>query len=198
MNFVVILKNFTTMTWNEYLAYFKEIVERGERQPPYDNEDYYQYTKLNKSRTNRWLKQSPLTEATVRFMKDGIKAKQEWIVITEPWCGDAAHLVPVLYLMSELNQNIRFRIQLRDSGSEIDQYLTAGAKSIPILIVRDANGNDLFYWGPRSAQGSELFEKLKNQDASFEEMKLALQEFYNKDAGKGVQQEVVELLKGVY
>lgn len=185
------------MTWNEYLNYFKKIVNGSERQAPYDNEEYYQYAKLNKSRTNRWLKQSPLTEATTAFMKDGVKAKQQWIVITEPWCGDAAHIVPVLYLMSELNGNIQFSIQLRDEHSEIDSYLTNGTKSIPILIVRDTNGNDLFHWGPRSKQGTELFQKLKETDAPFEQQKIALQNFYNKDQGKGVQDEVVAQLKGL-
>lgn len=186
------------MTWNEYLDYFKEIVDGSERQAPYDNEEYYQYTKLNKSRTNRWLKQSPLTEATTAFMKEGITAKQQWIVITEPWCGDAAHIVPVLFLMSELNGNINFSIQLRDKDSEIEKYLTNGTKSIPILIVRDANGHDLFHWGPRSKQGTELFQKLKERNISFEENKIALQDFYNKDKGKGVQDEVVELLRNLY
>lgn len=186
------------MTWQEYLKYFSEIVDSANRKPPYDNEEYYQFTKLNKSRTNRWLKQSPLTEATTAFMKDGIAAKQNWIVITEPWCGDAAHLVPVLYLMSELNDNIQFAVQLRDDDSEIEKYLTNGTKSIPILIVRDANGNDLFHWGPRSKRATELFDKLKEQNTSFDDVKIALQDFYNKDKGKGVQDEVVELLKGLY
>lgn len=186
------------MTWNEYLEYFKEIVDGDERQAPYDDEEYYQYTKLNKSRNNRWLKQSPLTEATTQFMKQGVQARQHWIVITEPWCGDAAHIVPVLYLMSELNDNIQFSIQLRDKDSEIDKYLTNGTKSIPILIVRDANDNDLFHWGPRSKEGTELFNELKEKNADFEAQKIALQDFYNKDKGKGVQDEVVELLKGLY
>ena len=185
------------MTWQEYQDYFKGIVDSQNRNAPYDNEDYYQYTKLNKSRTNRWLKQSPLTEATTNFMKE-VAVKQNWIVITEPWCGDAAHIVPVLYLMSELNPNISFTIQLRDEDSEIDKYLTKGTKSIPMLIVRDINGNDLFHWGPRSKEGTEVFEKLKEKNASFDESKIALQDFYNRDKGKGVQDEVVKLLKELY
>lgn len=185
------------MTWDEYLRYFKDILESASRKPPYDNEDYYQYTKLNKSRTNRWLKQNPLTEATTQFMSE-VTMKQHWIVITEPWCGDAAHIVPVLYLMSELSDHIQFSIQLRDEGSEIEQYLTNGTRSIPMLIVRDINGNDLFHWGPRSKQGTELYEKLKAKNAPFEEQKIALQEFYNRDEGKGVQDEVVAWLKELH
>lgn len=186
------------MTWTEYLEYFNDIVNGSERQTPYDNEDYYQYTKLNKSRTNRWLKQNPLTESTKTFMQEGIQSRQDWVVITEPWCGDAAHIVPVLYLMSSLNDKIVFSIQLRDKDSEIEKYLTNGTKSIPILIVRDINGNDLFHWGPRSKQGTEMFNQLKEQNADFEQQKIALQDFYNKDKGVGVQDEVVARLKELY
>ena len=73
--------------------------------------------------------------------------------VTEPmrWgrlflCGDAAHIVPIIYLMSRLNNNITLRIQLRDSGSEIEKYLTNGTKSIPMLIVRDENNKDLAFY----------------------------------------------------
>ena len=46
--------------------------------------------------------------------------------------------------------------------------------------------------------GTELFNELKEKNADFEAQKIALQDFYNKDKGKGVQDEVVELLKGLY
>ncbi len=185
------------MTWPQYLDYFNSILEDANRKSPYDDEAYFQYTKMNKSRTNRWLKHNPLTEATTNYMK-GILPVQNWIVITEPWCGDAAHILPVLYLMSELNTNIHFCIQLRDEGSEIEQYLTNGTQSIPILIARDVNGHDLFRWGPRPKAAKELFEKLKQAAKPFEDIKTAIQEFYNKDKGKGVQEEVVKLLKELY
>ncbi|MFV0606006.1 MAG: thioredoxin family protein [Niabella sp.] len=183
------------MNWTAYLDYFNSIVDATDRTAPYDNDDYYQYTKLNKSRNNRWLKHSPLTKDTISYIVNEISQPQQWVVITEPWCGDAAHIVPVLYLMSELNPLISFTLQLRDIDSEIEQYLTNGSKSIPILIVRDEAGKDLFHWGPRSKEGTILFEQLKADQASFDDMKIALQEFYNADKGIGVQEEVVALLQ---
>lgn len=182
------------MTWQAYLAYFQQILVSDGLQPPYNEEDFYNYTKLNWSRTNRWLKQSPITDETKAIIEK-IATRQKWVVITEPWCGDAAHIVPVIYLMSRLNNNIELEIQLRDTDSEIDKYLTNGSKSVPILVVRDENGKDIFIWGPRPQAAKELFQKLKADNASFEDIKLALQNFYNSDKAIAIQKEISEGLK---
>jgi len=182
------------MNFQEYSDAFNEILTAAEPAPPYDNADYFQYTKMNWSRMNRWLKQDPLTGATKAILAS-IDRKQQWVVITEPWCGDAAHIVPILYLMSRVNTHIDFRLQLRDSGSEIENYLTGGSRSIPILIVRDENGNDLFHWGPRPAAAKAIYDDLTEKKAGFEEMKIALQHAYNNDKSTGIQQEVGALLQ---
>lgn len=182
------------MNFQEYADAFNKILTTAAPAPPYDNEDYFQYTKMNWSRMNRWLKQDPITDETKAILAS-IDRSQQWVVITEPWCGDAAHIVPILYLMSRVNAHIDFRLQLRDSGSEIENYLTGGSRSIPILIVRDENGKDLFHWGPRPAVASEVYEALKEKKADFEETKIALQQVYNADKSTGIQQEVGALLQ---
>ncbi|SDD79315.1 thioredoxin family protein [Niabella drilacis] len=182
------------MTFEEYSNEFSKILTAAEPAPPYNNADYFQYTRMNWSRMSRWLKQNPLTDET-KALLSSIGRKQQWVVITEPWCGDAAHIVPVLYLMSRENAHIGFSIQLRDSGSEIEQYLTSGSRSIPMLIVRDENGKDLFHWGPRPAAAKEVYETLKEKKADFETTKIALQHAYNNDKSIGIQQEVGALLQ---
>ncbi|ANH84081.1 hypothetical protein A8C56_20025 [Niabella ginsenosidivorans] len=182
------------MTFQEYMDYFDGILSAAQAEPPYDNADYFQYTKMNRSRSNRWLKQAPLSDETKKIVS-GIQQKLQWIVITEPWCGDAAHIVPILYLMSRLNDHIDFKLQLRDAGSEIEQYLTNGTRSIPMLIVRNEEGKDLFHWGPRPEATRKVYEALKEKKAGFEEMKTLLQQAYNTDKGAGTQQEVANLLK---
>ena len=181
------------MTWQEYVQYFEQILSGTTPKPPYNEEEYFHYTKMNWSRSNRWLKNSPLTAETIQAIKK-INERQHWVLITEPWCGDAAHIVPVIYQMAVLNPNIDLEIQLRDSGSEIDKYLTKGSKSIPILIVRNTEGKDLFVWGPRPVGANIVFDELKKNEADFETIKLALQNFYNKDKAKETQQEIVALL----
>ncbi|MBX2931422.1 MAG: thioredoxin family protein [Chitinophagaceae bacterium] len=182
------------MNWETYLEGFELILNAEKPTAPYDSAEYIDYTKLNYTRLKRWLKTAILSDETKAII-GAINKPQHWTVITEHWCGDAAHIVPILYLMSSLNDNIHFTIQLRDTDSEIDKYLTNGSKAIPILIVRDALHNDLFHWGPRPFNAQELFKTLKEKDASLEEIKEAIQVFYNNDKAEGIQKEVTALLK---
>lgn len=182
------------MNWQEYLDYTHEILSSPDPQPPYNNPDYFQYTKMNDARTRRWIKTNPITEETKTIVAN-IREPQQWIVITEPWCGDAAHIVPVIYLMSALNDKITLQVQLRDSHSEIEKYLTNGSKSIPMLIVRNEKGEDIFHWGPRPKEGQALYLSLKERNADFEETKIAIQNYYNADKALSTQSEIAKLLQ---
>ena len=183
-----------SMNWQQYLDYTQEILESKEPLPPYDNPDYHHYTKMNETRMKRWLKTNPITDETASVIK-AINKPQQWVVITEPWCGDAAHIVPIIYLMSALNEKISLSLQLRDGDSEIDQYLTNGSKSIPILVVRDETGKDLFSWGPRPKEGQKMYLELAERKADFEEIKTAIQNYYNGDKSLSTQLEISQLLQ---
>jgi len=184
------------MNWSEYNHFFDEILKNSNPIAPYDNPDFLGYTKMNHTRSKRWMKTGEITQSIIETVGK-IEKAQYWILITEPWCGDAAHSVPFIHLISELNDNIQLQIQLRDSNSEIENYLTNGGKSIPILVIRDENGKDLAVWGPRPAACQVIFNELKLAGAEFSEMKIGLQNWYNQDAGVGLQEELNELLKTI-
>lgn len=182
------------MTFAEYQEYFQSILNQAEHKAPYDNLDYLNYTKLNWSRMNRWLKHGLLSEA-IQLKIKAINAPQQWIVITEPWCGDAAHIVPFLEMLAQLNPLISATYELRDSAPfRIEHYLSKGSKSIPKLIVRDAQENDLFTWGPRPAECQKVYDELKAQNADFETLKTELQHWYNGNNGVAIQQELLVLV----
>jgi hypothetical protein len=184
------------MTFEAYLSYFESIIEKKaeEQVAPYDNPDYFDYTRLNWSRMNRWLKTGQLTD-TLKDIVKAIDTPQHWIVITEPWCGDAAHSVPFFEMISRENELITVTYELRDSDPfRINDYLTNNGKSIPKLVIRDASDNDLATWGPRPAGCQELYSRLTAEKADFEKVKTELQLWYNADKGKAVQQELADLL----
>lgn len=182
------------MNWKEYTSQFDEILEGRKATPPYDNETYIEYVKLNNSRMSRWMKKGVLTDELLNAL-NLIQSKQKWLLITEPWCGDAAHSVPFIKKMADYTPNIELEIQLRDSEeSEIENYLTNGNRSIPKLIVRDENNNDIFTWGARPAEATELVQQQKTSDLSTKEKKAELQVWYNKDKGQAIQEEISELL----
>ena len=143
---------------------------------------------------HRWEKKGELTDE-MKTILSGITTKQNWVLITEPWCGDAANSVPLIAKMATLNSNINLEIQLRDSASEIDRYLTNGGKAIPKLIVRDVNGEDLFVWGPRPEKAQALVLSQKEEDLTQDEKYANILQWYMKDKGGSVQSEIISGLK---
>ena len=180
------------MNWNEYTSYFEEILQGKVTIAPYDDQNFWEYTKLNHSRMSRWLKQGKLIEQLVKEIQE-IVVPQHWVLITEPWCGDAAHILPFINMLSEMNPLIKLDLQLRDSpGSEIDQYLTNGGKSVPKLIIRNTDHEDLFVWGPRPQAAQLVYLDAKAQDLEIEQQKIALQQWYNTDKGVSLQEELLQ------
>ena len=183
------------MNWNEYHAKFEDILQGRDVSAPYDNPAYLEYVKLNNSRSNRWLKKAELLEDPKTAL-ESVKNNQKWYLITEPWCGDAAHLAPFIKKMAEHSPNIELEVIHRDGGNNmIDSYLTNGGKSIPKLVVRDENDNDLFVWGPRPVEPQALVQTQKTSDKTTEEKKSELQMWYNKDKGTSIQNELTTLIK---
>ncbi|UII25781.1 thioredoxin family protein [Fulvivirga maritima] len=184
------------MDYQDYTRLFEEILGNDNPAPPYDNPAYLNYTKLNFSRLKRWYKTLQLNDELVAEIK---KVKtQKWIIITEPWCGDAGASLAFLVKIAEQNPSINYDIQLRDQEPFlIDSYLTNGGKSIPKLVVRDANDNDLFTWGPRPHGAQALVTELKAAEVTHEVLAENIQNWYNTDKGQQLQAELLELLKSV-
>jgi len=184
-----------SMNFEFYLSHFESILNNPAPAAPYDQPDYFNYAKLNWARMNRWLKTGILSEE-IKEIVAAITTPQTWIIITEPWCGDASHVVPFLHMVANLNPLIHVTYELRDSEPfRINKYLTNGGKSIPKLIIQNNLGEDLATWGPRPAGCQVLYDQLKAENADFETMKIELQKWYNHNEGKDILEELVAILK---
>jgi len=187
------------MNFQEYRAYFEGIISKdsAEQTAPYDQPEYIDYTRLNWSRMNRWLKTGRLSEELKAAIKK-INQPQNWIVITEPWCGDAAHNIPFLELMAKENDLITISYELRDTAPFlIEQYLTKGTKSIPKLVIRNSDGQDLATWGPRPADCQNMYAGLIKENADFDKIKTEIQNWYNANKGKDIQNEMRVLIENI-
>lgn len=180
---------------SEYAALLQEYSKDGKTTGE-QKEDLIYYTKLNAQRSKRISKMVRLDLDLVDQIKS-IKQKQNWILITESWCGDAANGVPVLSALSELNENINLRIVLRDTNNELmDEFLTNGGRSIPKLIAADQDFNVLYTWGPRPNPAQELYDNWRNDENKipYKEFQVEIQKWYNQDAGVSMQRELIKLL----
>lgn len=186
------------LTYNEFMDGFtKQIsVSNINTLDDYDKA-FYDYRKLNYQRSTRLEKTFIPTDETKQIFSK-INSPQKWIVITESWCGDSAQNLPVVAKLAKLNNNIVFKIVLRDSNLEfMDIHLTNGSRSIPKLIVFDENDNELLSWGPRPVEAQNLYSKLKNESVEKSEINKELHLWYGRNRGKEVEKEIVTLVKSL-
>ncbi|SIP95151.1 thioredoxin family protein [Maribacter ulvicola] len=185
----------TSFSYAEYRALVADLAEKGQATGPEQLEALSQYTQLNNSRMRRWDKTLKFSEDAVAKIKS-VDQKISWVVLSESWCGDASPALPVMHKITELNPNISLAIILRDENLDImDQFLTNGGRSIPKLIAVNEEETTLATWGPRSAKATKLVEDYKEEHGQLTpEFKQDLQLFYNKDKGKSILEDLLELL----
>lgn len=153
------------------------------------------YTKINDTRMNRWDKTLQLSEEISLLTK--ALPTMHWLIITEAWCGDAAQNIPFIAKLASLNDNINLKLILRDQHPAVmDNYLTNGARSIPILIMLDENLNEKAIWGPRPAPVQEMVMNAKKKPSLDQhEFIESIHKWYADDKMKTIQAEFELILK---
>lgn len=124
--------------------------------------EYKEQMQVNREEMTSVYEQFQLTDATKAALSSLKGFATKVIVLTEDWCGDALMNNPILMkLAEELQLDVRF--VLRDSNLELmDQYLTNGtARSIPIFIFINDEGNEKAVWGPRAAEAQNFVDNLR-------------------------------------
>lgn len=158
------------------------------------------YTRMNLKRMERWNKTAALHSEVAEYFSS-LKQPLDFLVITEAWCGDAAHVLPAVQKITELNASFSMKTLLRDEHPDLmEAYLTDGKKSIPIVIAL-MEENDKFYevfrWGPKPRAMMDFLRNFRNGELkiSKEEFLLETQHWYNRDKTQSVQFELMELAK---
>ena len=185
------------MSYAEYRELIDALLAAGKTTGSNHSEDMLRYTELNKSRMNKWDKHYNVSTDVQHLLKSWEKT-EIWLLITEAWCGDAAHAAPVMAQMADQSPAIELKLVLRDENSELmDQFLTNGARSIPKLIRLKAETLEILgTWGSRPEELTELFDQLKLSEPDPQERKKALQVWYARNKGKAIEQELAAMLAG--
>ena len=186
----------TSLSYIEYRQLVEKLATENSTTGNEKTEALAEYTKLNDRRMKRWDKTLKVSEEALQNIQNFSK-KVTWIVLTESWCGDAAHVIPVINKVAELNDNIDLRLVLRDKNPELmDAFLTYGGKAIPKLISIDAeSGNVTNTFGPRPSVATKLVNAYKAEHGALTpEFKQDLQVWYNKDKGQSTIEDLIEIL----
>ena len=188
-----------SFSYSDYRKTVSDLIAKGKSTGHEQSEDLLNYSKLNESRLNRLEKTIAVTEE-VKSDLEKLDKKYIWLVLAEGWCGDAAQIVPVIYKMSEVTENVSLKIALRDDNDALMQhFLTSGGKAIPKLLILDADTLEVLAdWGPRPHGAKQLILDYKAAHGVVDEpAKIELQKWYLHDKGVAIQNEIIALHKEV-
>ncbi|QKG58056.1 thioredoxin family protein [Hymenobacter sp. BRD128] len=121
-----------------------------------------------------------------------------WAIITEGWCGDASQTGPILEAVARASGgHFETRYFLRDSHPDfIDKYLTNGGRAIPIAVLLHADTlTEAAVWGPRPAPLQAILHDLKARETPFREIVPQVQAWYDHDATRTTQHELLALVQ---
>lgn len=198
MNTVITKEHFEKgQDFESYLSMVEGLVIEGKTTGTNQTKYLIELTALNLQRMLRiWKNTKIVDELEACFVKN--KRKQIWFVLAEAWCGDAAQNLPVLAKMASLSDQIELRILLRDEYPAVmNAYLSNGTRSIPKLIMIDANTwEEIGTWGARPEAIKSLVPQFKkNADGDHLAFVVAIQKWYAKDKGVSIQQDFCRLLR---
>lgn len=85
-------------------------------------------------------------------------------ILMADWCGDAVRNIPVVLRLLE-TAGIPVEVLVMEQHLDtMDQFLTFGGRSIPIVIITDADGRVLGKWGPRPTYVQEPMVQFKQNN----------------------------------
>jgi|TARA_B110000858_G_scaffold106903_1_gene122244 hypothetical protein len=185
----------TAISYTGYRSLVRNLLIKGKSTSSEQSEDLTNYSRLNDRRMKRLDKTIKISEDTIQEFKK-VKQPQTWLVLTEGWCGDAAQNLPILNKIASDTANIDLKIVLRDENLDLmDLFLTNGGRNIPKLIALDKDNNVLDLWGPRPTVATKMVIDYKEKNGALDpQFKQDLQVWYNKDKGKSVQEDFVNLV----
>ncbi|MBW5449408.1 thioredoxin family protein [Cohnella sp. CFH 77786] len=86
------------------------------------------------------------------------------VILAAEWCGDVVRNVPVVLRAAE-TAGIPTRILILEEHLDLmDEHLTMGGRSIPVVFIADTGGAILGKWGPRPKYVQEPMVKFKQEN----------------------------------
>jgi hypothetical protein len=115
------------------------------------------------------------------------------LVIAEDWCGDASSTMPLVAKLVDHHPDFELRVLRRDENPTVmDQYLTNGSRSIPIVIVLDEDYRELGHWGPRPRE-LQAWVMANRATVPKAELYPKVRQWYARDRGESTLREVLQV-----
>jgi hypothetical protein len=105
-------------------------------------DDYLEQMTQNRDLFERRIRETEIgTEERERFSGAPLRV----LALTEDFCGDSAQFIPPIARLAQELENVELRLLLRDQHRELASNYRRkdGYQAIPVLIVLDAEGDEL-------------------------------------------------------
>ncbi len=185
-------------TYAAFRSLMDALAEQGKTTGADQSESMVGYTKMNHQRIKR-IEKTIILESDLLNLITQIDKKYVLLAIVEGWCGDVAQNLPVINKMVEATDKLELHTILRDDHLDlIDKYLTDGGRSIPKVIVLEADTlKEAAVWGPRPVPVQDMVVANKNlpEPLPYSEFSLGVVKWYNADKTHTLQNEWVDLVK---
>ena len=126
---------------------------------------------------------------------DAVPGNWHLLVLSEDWCGDAVNTVPVVAKLAALSPSLELRVLARDANLDLmDAHLTGTSRSIPIVILLDAEYRERAWWGPRPTALQDWVSgewQVLEKSSRYREARM----WYARDRGRTTLEEVVSMLE---
>jgi hypothetical protein len=155
---------------------------------------YYQENVARMNRVAPTVAVLPQLQAALKQLTN----KYSWAIITEGWCGDASQTVPIFEAIAQASGGqLETRYFLRDAHPDlIDKYLTNGGRAMPIAVLLRADSlAEAGVWGPRPAPLQAIMQELKTRETPSQEIVAQMQAWYDHDATRTTQHELLALVQ---
>lgn len=138
-----------------------------------------------------------LTPPDVCARVSALPGRWRLLVLSEDWCGDAANTVPVVAALARDCPAIEVRLLARDAHLGLmDEHLTGErrTRSIPVVLLLDADAREHAWWGPRPAALQAWFTSPEAQALEPGARYRELRKWYARDRGRSTVDEVVDMI----
>ena len=165
------------LTYADFRALMHDLHAKEMVTGPNQSSDLLAYSILNEQRMNRIDKHGDI--APVARAKDSKRI----LVITEGWCGDSAQILPYMQKWA-VAKGHDLRIVVRDENLDLmDQYLTNGARAVPMFLFINDEGVVEEQWGARPKVLQDAVTQWKSEGLTKETFITMIHKWYADDRG---------------
>jgi hypothetical protein len=165
------------MNYQHYRGLIHQLLQENKTTGDNQSEDFIHYTQLNEQRMNRIDKHGVIAEVVPSTEIKKI------LVITEGWCGDSAQILPYMHKWA-LSKGHDMRIVLRDENLDLmDQFLTNGARAVPMFLFINLEGVVEEQWGARPKVLQDAVAQWKSEGLTKETFITMIHKWYADDRG---------------